>query len=136
MPAAAIQLLFLAQAAAPPQTMDGQTVLAIIAAAVTATVTAFLGHLNGRRSAARAEEARAAPAAAAGDTAAHGGPCVLRAECAVHHNAFSHRLGALEQRFDAAMASWRAEVAEIRTSMNKQHGEIMRALGRLEGESQ
>ena len=58
---------------------------------------------------------------------------VSRRECSQHHSAFNLRLLNLEQRFDKQQDSIKAEISDLHEKMNSHHGEIMRAIGRLEG---
>jgi hypothetical protein len=59
---------------------------------------------------------------------------VSRHEAAVCQANFDQRLATLERRFDAHLVDVKADIADLHEKLNTHHGDIMRALGRLEGQ--
>lgn len=64
-----------------------------------------------------------------------------RRECHANHAVFEARLSGLERRLDAALTGWKQDVTQLHEKINEsekqsaaRHAEVMRAIGRLEGE--
>lgn len=60
---------------------------------------------------------------------------ISRRECSLHHETFNARLVTLERRFELHQDGIKSEIADLHEKMNDHHGEVMRAIGRLEGKS-
>jgi hypothetical protein len=58
---------------------------------------------------------------------------VSRRECTILHHGFENRLLFLERRAETQQTEFKKDVSDLHDKMNAHHGEIMRALGRLEG---
>lgn len=58
---------------------------------------------------------------------------ITRREHASNHSAFEARIATLEHRFDLSHAGFKKDLAELRETSARNHSEIMRAIGRLEG---